>query len=302
MNPHRLKAYGLLTLVALIWGVATPVIKFTFFGIAPLPFLTYRFAISATFAILFFLLTKPNFSQIKNNLLEVLLYSFIVTTVALGILFLGIEKTTVLDAALIAAVAPLVTATVGVIFLKEHITAREKKGMAIAFTGTLITVFEPLLARGFDPSAVRGNLLVFAYIVIMAFAALLSKRLVRKKVDPLTLTNLSFIVGFVTILPIGLFSVGFPQIVGSVVNLAIPYHLGVFYMALISGTAAYAMWVRGQKTIEISEAGLFSYLIPLFAAPLGIIWLKESITTPFIVGAILITTGVITAEYKKRRK
>ncbi|PJA42810.1 EamA family transporter, partial [Candidatus Woesebacteria bacterium CG_4_9_14_3_um_filter_39_10] len=43
MNPHRLKAYILLLIVAVIWGIAGPVIKFTLGGFPPLLFLTYRF-------------------------------------------------------------------------------------------------------------------------------------------------------------------------------------------------------------------------------------------------------------------
>ena len=301
MNPYRLRAYSYLLIVALIWGVATPVIKYTLQGIDPLPFLTYRFGISAAFAIVFIAITKANLTRIKKNFGLVFVYSILTTTVALGILFLGIDKTTVIDTALITAVGPLVTAVAGVYFLKEHVTKQERMGIAIAFLGTLVVVFGPVLS-GNGSLKITGNLLVLGYIIIMAFSSVLSKKLVRKKVDPLTLTNVSFIIGFVTILPIAIFALGTNNLTSTIFNLEPNYQLGVWYMALISGTLAYSLWVRGQKTIEISEAGVFSYLIPLFAAPLGIIWLGESITTPFVIGAILITAGVIIAEYKKRNK
>ena len=301
MNPRRLRAYMYLTLVAAIWGIATPVIKYTLQGIDPLPFLTYRFGISAVFAIVFIALSKASLARIKKNFGMVFVYSILTTTIALGILFLGLDKTTVIDAALITAVGPLVTAAAGVYLLKEHITKQEKTGIAIALFGTLIVVFGPVIIGNGD-FKLAGNLLVLGYIVIMAFSSVLSKKLVRKKVDPLTLTNVSFIIGFATLLPIAIIVLGFGNLTTIVYNLESNYQLGVWYMALISGTLAYSLWVRGQKTIEISEAGVFFYLIPIFAAPLGIIWLGESITIPFIIGAILITVGVIIAEYKKRAK
>lgn len=295
----RLIAYFYLTLVAAIWGVATPVIKFTLQGIGPLPFLAYRFAISAIFAILFILVTRPYLGKIKKNFPEVFVYSFITTTFALGILFLGLEKTTVVDTALITAVGPLVTAIAGLIFLKEHITSQEKLGISIAFVGTLLTVFEPVLRGQVNLSQLTGNFLVVGYILVMGLSAVLSKRLVRKDVEPLLLTNISFIIGFLTLAPLAVLQSGTSQLVGNVATLAPQYHLGVWYMALLSGTLAYALWVRGQRTIEISEAGVFAYLIPVFAIPLGIVWLGEQLTLPVIIGATLIVIGVSLAEYKK---
>lgn len=302
MTSHRARAYFYLLLVSIIWGVATPVIKYTLGGISPLPFLTYRFSISAglaVLAILFF--ERKHLKNIIANFWEAGIYSFITTTFALGILFIGLEKTTVLDAALITAVGPLVTAIAGVLFLKEVITRREKLGIAIAFSGTLIAVFEPLFNGGLKDIQLTGNFLVVFYIIIMSGSSVLSKRLVRKDVDPLTLTNFSFIIGFLTLLPFALSQTNLGELGTQVVNLQPNYHLGVWYMAILSGTAAYALWVRGQKSIEISEAGLFAYLMPLFSTPLGVFWLGEKITTPFIVGGLLIATGVIIAEVKKKR-
>lgn len=302
MTSHRTRAYFYLLLVSIIWGVATPVIKYTLGGISPLPFLTYRFSISAILAVLAILFfERKHLKNIFANFWEAGIYSFITTTFALGVLFIGLEKTTVLDAALIAAVGPLVTAVAGAIFLREVITRREKLGIAIAFSGTLITVFEPLFNGGLKDIQLTGNFLVVGYIVIMSASSVLSKRLVRKNVDPLTLTNFSFIIGFLTLLPFTLSQTGLGELSTQVVNLPANYHLGVWYMALLSGTAAYALWVRGQKSIEISEAGLFAYLMPLFSTPLGVFWLGEKITPPFIVGGLLIATGVIIAEIKKKR-
>jgi len=69
-------------------------------------------------------------------------------------------------------------------------------------------------------------------------------------------------------------------------------------MALLSGNLAYYLYVRAQKTIEVSEAVLFNYLQPLFTIPLAIFWLGESLSTSFIIGAIIIAFGLVIAEYK----
>ena len=51
---RRFTAYFLLLIVSVIWGVAGPVIKFTLHDFPPLIFLSYRFAISGTIALVLF--------------------------------------------------------------------------------------------------------------------------------------------------------------------------------------------------------------------------------------------------------
>jgi len=71
-------------------------------------------------------------------------------------------------------------------------------------------------------------------------------------------------------------------------------------MAILSGSLAYFLYVRAQRSIEVSEATLFNYLQPVFAIPLAIFWLGESLSTSFIFGAGIIALGLIIAEYKRR--
>jgi drug/metabolite transporter (DMT)-like permease len=299
MTSYRVRAYFYLIIVSVLWGAATPVIKFTLGGITPFSFLVYRFLISAVLGAILLIFTKAHIPKPRKNLPLIFLYGFVTTTLALGLLFLGLNKTTVLDTVLITAVSPLVMAIAGYFFLKETITKQEKIGILIAFTGTLVTILEPVFQGDINFSQLTGNFLVFGYLLATGFSSVLSKKLVRKSVKPLDLSNLSFIVGFLTILPLVHFENSFSGVVETVTQLTIPFHLGVLYMAIFSGTIAYALWIKGQKSIEISEAGVFSYLMPIFAAPLAVGWLGEEITSIFVLGAALIAIGVFVAEYKK---
>lgn len=299
MTKHRIKAYSLLIIVAMIWGIAGPVIKYTLKGIEPLPFLNYRFYISALFGVVALLLSRSKLPKLRKHYFEAFLYGFLVTTVALGLIFMAFQKSTVLDVTLITVVSPLLTVAAGAVFLNERITKKEKVGIAIAFSGTFLTIFEPLLKTRIDPSQLTGNFFAIGYLLANSTSVVLAKRLMRKGVKPFSLTHVSFIIGFFTLTPITLLLYPLDNIILNINTLPFRFHLGVIYMALISGTLAYSLWVKGQKSIEISEAGLFAYLTPLFAAPLAIIWLKESITTPYIIGAIIIAFGVYIAEHKK---
>jgi len=301
MNPARKRAYIDLLIVAVIWGFASPVIKYTLAGFSPAIFLTYRFFISTIVAIIIIAFTGMKIPKNPKVLGLVILNGFLLSTVTLGLLFLGTDKTTSIDANLISAMAPIVIAISGVFFLKEHITKRESLGMLIALGGTLVTIMGPVLKSEVSFAGLEGNLLVLASVVVGAITAILAKLVLRDDVDAISATNISFIVGLITMLPIVFITNPGLNIVNQVAATPFKYHLGVFYMALASGTLAYFLWHKAEKTIEVGEVNLLAYLYPIFGAPLAVLWLKEKIDAPFIVGCVVIAIGVFLAEYKKQR-
>lgn len=295
----RIKSYILFLIVAIIWGIAGPVIKFTLGGLSPIAFLTYRFAISGLVSLFLSIIFGFRIPKEPKLFWFLLLYAFLTSTVSLGLLFLGFEKTTAIDATLIGAVYPIFVAVAGVIFLKEHITLREKIGIGIAFSGTAVTILEPILKMTDGLTGLTGNLLILASVFLGVATAIMAKVLLRDKINPATVTNASFMVGLLTTIPIALFFDTPASLITQIREAPFPYHLGVLFMALLSGNLAYWLWHRAQKTIEIGEGGLFAYLYPLISTPLAVFWLGEKITLPFIIGAGVIAVGVIIAEFKK---
>ena len=299
MNPARVRAYIELLIVSAIWGIAGPVIKYTLGGFDSLTFLTYRFGLSSIIAIASFVILKTRLPKDRKTLWDLITYGFLTSTVALGFLFFGLENTTVLDMSLITLATPILITVAGVVFLSEHVTKREKIGMAIALAGTFLTIIEPLIQHSGGALRLSGNVLIVGYLITTAWTAVLAKEVLRAGVSPLTITNVSFIIGFLSLLPFALI-IGRHSLL-AVPSVPLPYHLGVFYMAFLSGSFAYFLGNKAQKTIEIGEAAVFAYLYPLFSTPLAVVWLGEKITPMFIVGGVVITIGVVIAEIKKRR-
>lgn len=302
MSASRIRAYVLLLITTFIWAVAAIVIKFTLDGISPLSFLTYRLLISAIIGGFALLTFKHKLHLSTKSWIAVVVYSFLSTTFSLGLLFLGLDRTTVLNLALISLVGPLLYELAGVIFLKEKITRLEKIGTAIAFSGALITIIEPLLEATSAWGSLEGNLLIVASMIADTASVILLKKLLRRDISASALTHISFIVGFITILPVMLIFLGLSPFVQIVTALPFNYHLGVLYMAIMSGTVAYIIRAKAQKEIAVGEAGLFGYLTSVVSAPLAVIFLKETVTPIFIIGAVLIAFGVAIAEYRKKRE
>lgn len=294
----RVKAYIMLLMVAIIWGVAGPVIKLTLSGIPPFLFLIYRFLISSLVALPFLI---PKIHLLKTKSFGILiLFAFLNSTATLGLLFLGTDKTTLLDMSLISLIGPILMILMGYFLLHDHVTKREKIGILIAFLGSLVITLEPLTTNSHGTERLMGNIIIFGSLICGATSGFLTKKLLREGFEPVFLINLSFVVGFLTLLPLFMFSYPSFSVYDLVFRISPIYHLGVLYMALISGTLAYYLSAKAQKTIELSEQAVFNYIHPLISALIAIIILGDKLSPQLIIGGIIAAIGVIIAEVKKK--
>lgn len=294
----RLKAYTMLLCVALIWGIAGPVIKLTLGGIPPMLFVTYRFFIASIVALPFLI---PKLYNLKKNFWLLLLYGFLNSTATLGLLFLGANKTTLLDMSLLSLFGPILMILMGYFFMKDHITKRERIGILIAFIGSIVIALEPISSNSNGSERLLGNLLILGSLICGATSGFLTKKLLRLGHEPLFITNFSFVVGFLTLLPIVLLFSPISYTLYAIRSTPMMYHLGVLYMALISGTLAYYLNAKAQKTIELSETAVFAYIHPAVSAIFALFLLGDKITPQLIIGGGIALTGVAIAELKKKR-
>ncbi len=286
----RTRAYIYLLIASFIWGIAGPVIKYTVGYLPPLIFLFYRFAIAGVFALVTLVLHNHNhWPKSPSQRLWIFLYCFLNSTVVLGLLFLGYERTSAISGSVVNTIYPIIVAIVGVIFLKERVTHREKIGMGIVLGGTsLILLNSGVVAFG-------GNMLILASITIGVLGAVMAKLLLRTKLSPFALTQLSFLIGLITITPLVFYFHSPSSVFQLLTAIPVSVHAGVWYMALLSGTFAYTLWHLGQKSIEIGETAMFSYLYPIFAIPVSFFWLHEQISWNSMIGGFVIILGLYLA-------
>lgn len=301
MNPARIRAYIYLLIVVIIWGIAPSVIKFALGELPPFTFLTYRYLITILIMLPIYLPSNDKGLSWKNLPL-VTLISFLGASLTLGLLFYGTNLTTSLDSSLISAVTPIMVALVGVVLLKEHVTKIEKIGIAVTLIGTFLIASQSLFegTRQIGESTI-GNLIILASDVSFTGYLLLSKKALRDGVSALTITFMMFFVGFISTLPLVFLEFKPSEILPKIIHLSLSAELSVLFMAIFSGAIAYFLYQKAQKSIEASEAAVFTYLSPLVTAPVALLWLHEKLTSVYIVGSIIIAIGVILAEWKKRR-
>lgn len=297
---YRLKAYFLLIISALISGFAGPVIKLTLGQLTPEVFLLYRFFIATIAAIIMLPFVHLKIPKKPGVLKDFLLFGFLNVTLSLGFLFWGASKTTLLEMSLLSIFGPIIAIVIAHFTLREHVTKQERVGILVSFFGSFILVVGPFLATGDHIGQISGNILVILSLISGALGSIMVKRLLRQGVDTLTLVNVPFVIGFVSFLVLIIAQGNLAPSINSIINLPLPYHLGVAYMALLSGTLAYYLGTKAQKSIEVSEAAIFSYIYPVMSAFLAISLLGEKIYPQLIVGAFITFVGVFIAEVKRR--
>lgn len=283
---NRTLAYSILLLNTALWGFSAPIIKYSFRFISPSLFLFYRYIFAATLFLPIFLLYR---SRTKHHIdhPKTLILALLGTPLVLLPLFYGLNQTTALEASILESTSPIFTILMCLLFLKETLKPKERKGLALAIIGTFLIVLEPLITgHNHIRLSVQGNLLIILGNIIWTVFILLSKKF---KTNPIYLTFYSFVIS----IPFFYFISATGSLSFSLNPQALP---GILYMAIGGSIIAFWAYQEGQRRIEASEAAVFTYLKPAFAIPLSIIWLKEAFSPVAILATVLIVVGVFVSE------
>src|SRR3989339_934910 len=141
----RAKAYLALSVMAVIWGIALPLVKPALNFVSPYQFLYFRYLIAAPLLLPVLISYAFKLKLSLKTYLKIIALEILGTPVALPILYQGLKLTSGLEASLLGATGPIFTILGGIIFLKEREEKREWRGLALSFLGTLILVAEPLI-------------------------------------------------------------------------------------------------------------------------------------------------------------
>lgn len=305
MKRPNVSPYLLLLIVSILWGFAGPIIKYTLQYFQPDIFLAYRFFLNTILAIGYFALFPSFLPKTKKQRVSVIQYSILTVVIGLGLLFLGFELTNSLTAILLASTGPVFSILFGAMLLREHVTVQEIIGISLAIIGSILTAITSDTSphEGLLGIAMIGNLLIILSRVADALGGVSAKHALQAGMRPIALPHLSFAVGFIIffIIAVGRFG-GILPVVNAVLSAPFQGHLGVFYMAFISGTVAYTLYTNAIKRIEIGNASIFSYLTVIWGAPLAVLWLGDMITPQFIFGSMIIAVGVTLAEWKRHKE
>ena len=190
----------------------------------------------------------------------------------------GVSMTSAVSAGLILAAIPAASALMGHWVLGDRLSPRLGLAVACAGAGIGLLAFSKSAATGatLDGSSwiwsreLLGDLLVFGAVLCESTFIVIGKKL-SADIGPKRIAAIINGWGFVLMTPGGLYWA--LQFDFGTMNLQL-WALLIFY-ALAASVWMVWLWMTGMKTIPASEAGVFSAMLPITAAAIGVLVFGE---------------------------
>lgn len=219
----------------------------------------------------------------------------------------GVSLTSAVSAGIIMATIPAMVALLSWVFLRERIGPRVWTAIGCAAFGIgLFAISKSELStpsgRGLEADVIYknewlGNLLVFAAVVCEASYAVIGKQLTGA-LTPKRITALINLWGFILMTPFGVYA-AFNFDFLTVRPAA--WLLLVFY-ALAASVWTVWLWMTGLKTVPAVKAGVFTVMLPISAALVGVLALGETLTGLQVLAFSIALAGVVLATLPGRIK
>lgn len=296
-HPPRWLAYTFLGLSMALVGSYVALSKPLVAAMPVLLLAWLRFGIGGL-AMLHWLRAAPKEPRIQPTTHKLLFLESLLGNFLFSICMLyGVSMTSAVSAGVIMATIPAVVALMSWFFLKERIDWRVGAAVACGALGIgLLALSKPdPSTQGPGPAlgkdqAMIGNLLVFAAVICEASYAVIGKKLTGV-LSPKRITAMVNLWGFVLMSPLGLYAAwhfNFASVnTGSWVLL-------VFY-AMAASVWTVWLWMTGLRSVPAARAGVFTVMLPIAAALVGVLVLGESLSGLQLIAFAVALIGVLLA-------
>jgi drug/metabolite transporter (DMT)-like permease len=214
----------------------------------------------------------------------------------------GVSLTSAVSAGVIMAAIPAVVAILSGIFLREPITGRTWAAIGLAATGIGLLAFAKPVphaagSAGASHLAWLGNLLVFAAVVCEASYAVIGKALTGT-LGPKRITSLINLWGFALVTPFGIYA----ALTFDFTAVAPGIWLLLLFYSLAASVWTVWLWMTGLKAVPASQAGVFTVMLPVSAAVVGVVFLGESLSGMQVLAFAAALAGVVLATLPQRQR
>jgi len=184
----------------------------------------------------------------------------------------------------------VLTAALGIIFLRESLTWMKGAGIALVVGGVGLVMSAKLTGER-QPSHVRGIIFGLLSVVCMAVAGLVTKLALKEDSDTMLATFIRMVAGTMLMF---IFGVATRQ----VGRWVIPFQDRTLAARFVLATTVVTFggfWLTtvAFKYAELSVANTLSSVEPLFVLPLAAIFCNERVTWSAIVGTAVAVAGIV---------
>lgn len=281
--------YLALTVAAFFWGAGFSISRFALRTVSPVELLAGAsvFGAASQFA---WTAIRGNWRTLRLSpalLWLMAAFGLLSQNILNGLTNVGLTSTTATNAALIYGFSPVIIGLLAAVFLREPFGARKWLGAIAGFAGVAL-----IITQG-HPEAVQlrgvmvGNLWILAGALYWAGYSVATRSLTQR-VSPEAFTFYIIVLG--AVLPVAW--VWTKEKRFCLVGVDRPTLFAMACLGIGTATLAMNFWNWGLAHTEASRVGMFSYLEPVFAAAIAMIFLGERLTWPTGAGSTLVFAGI----------
>ncbi|NPD89949.1 MAG: EamA family transporter [Asgard group archaeon] len=269
--------------------------------LSPFQLAFFRYLIAAV--VLYFILifqskvkNKDIWNSLQNNLLK---YIFVAIFSAFMpvFLFLAVRDTTASTASFLLNANVVLIPIFAFFILKERIRKIYALAITLSLIGLFLVIFNEYLFNlsEFPMGALIGNLLAFGSGILWALYTVFLKKFFSTE-NPLLVTFVSLSLGSVILV---FFAFLMPPREMSISVLGV---FLVILLAILSTSLAYSFWLSLLQYLSATETGIIQTLVPITSVIISIIFLGETITWIFAIGALFILAGIFLVEMRRTKE
>ena len=288
-----------LLLLAAIWGASFMFMRVGSPEFGPIVFATLRTSIAAIFLIICLVLFKET-NALKGRWRDIFVVGALNTAIPFTLFSFATLTLTAGTASVLNATAPMFSAIVAYIWLKDKLSLSAMFGLVIGFLGVYLLVSDNLhFDIEFTDKSVENNALLPTLAAMLAALCYgISANYTKKNlstIKPLALAAGSQISATTMLLPLSLFFI--PETLPSSNAM-----WSVLLIGVICTGVAYILFFRLIAQLGPAKAISVTYLIPAFGILWGALFLGETISLMMLLGGGIILLGVALTTGVLRRK
>lgn len=277
-----------LILTSLFWAGNIFVSKLLIGVIPPFTLNLFRWGI-ALLVLLPFVLPRIQeaLPQVRSSWRSLSIFGFLGVTTYNAFLYTAAYTTSGLNIAVISTITPLLTIIFAWWFLRQKPNAKELLGFIFGLCGVLYLMSEGKIGFLMQLKFVEGDIWMLSACLFWAiYTVYLVKR--PSNLSPVLFMFFTTVFGFLLALPVTVYELTITQ---TQLSISFEVLLALIYVGIFPSIASYLLFNYGVSVLGSQTASLCAYLIPVFTAIIGIVFLEEAIEVFHIGGQSLVFIG-----------